>query len=349
MRLWVGSVGSGADGSGEGIYAVEHDAASGSSQADLAATLQCPSYLATHPVLPIVYAVNEVGPGSVTSLCGDGNGTLWTSSSVATDGEGACFVAVHPSGRLLVVANYLSGSVSVHPVGSDGCVEARSSLIEYSGVGPIADRQSGSHPHCARFAPDGAVCAVADLGTDTVSVHHVDLERCRLGPSVEGGARAASGSGPRHLAFTSPQLIHVACELDSTVTTFRLSGRTGMLDRLARVCAATPSIGTKNFPSEIVSTADGRFVYVANRGADLIRAFAVFGEELRLVAETPAGGRWPRHLVLQGWDLYVANQRSDEIVHMRIDPRTGCLSPSGARTRVPSPTCLAVSAAGATQ
>ena len=75
-----------------------------------------------------------------------------------------------------------------------------------------------------------------------------------------------------------------------------------------------------NQPSELVS--DGRYLYVANRGPNTVAVFELGGALPRYVTEVPAGD-WPRHIALDGERLYVASERSHEVIVMQIDPATG--------------------------
>ena len=58
----------------------------------------------------------------------------------------------------------------------------------------------------------------------------------------------------------------------------------------------------------------------------------------RYVTEV-AAGVWPRHIALDGDQLYVANERSHTVMVMQIDPETGI--PALVQTiEVPSPTVV---------
>ncbi len=91
-----------------------------------------------------------------------------------------------------------------------------------------------------------------------------------------------------------------------------------------------------NQPSELAS--DSHYLYVANRGPNTVAVFALDGELPRYIAEA-AVGDWPRHIGLDGNLLYVANERSHQVMVLRIDPATGI--PAIERTiAVPSPTVV---------
>ena len=94
------------------------------------------------------------------------------------------------------------------------------------------------------------------------------------------------------------------------------------------------------YPSEITMGSDGRFVYVANRGPNTVSAFDWDGERATPIAEIPTGGDWPRHMILLGDHLYVANQLSHSVTTFRIDADSGVPVPEGEPTAEASPTCL---------
>ncbi|MGC9330079.1 MAG: lactonase family protein, partial [Candidatus Hinthialibacter sp.] len=53
-------------------------------------------------------------------------------------------------------------------------------------------------------------------------------------------------------------------------------------------------------------------------------------------------GKTPRNFAIDptGAYLLAANQNSNSIVSLRIDPQTGKLTPTGFTTEVPNPVCL---------
>ena len=87
-------------------------------------------------------------------------------------------------------------------------------------------------------------------------------------------------------------------------------------------------------------SADGRFLYVANRGADVITVHEVVGHTLRAVADVPSGGRQPRHLALRGRHLYAANQASHTVDTFVLDESTGIPAPTGVPLEVGHPSCI---------
>ena len=85
-------------------------------------------------------------------------------------------------------------------------------------------------------------------------------------------------------------------------------------------------------------------MYASNRGHNSLATFAVDPAtgELTLLGHVPTQGSGPRAFIIlpAGDMLLVANQETDTVVAMRIDPKTGALSATGQVAAVPSPVCL---------
>ncbi|NBE80421.1 lactonase family protein [Micromonospora rubida] len=327
-------------GRGDGIAAARRDPGTGAlTPLGTVAVTPSPSFLARHPVLPVLYAVNELAEGEVSAFRAGPDGDLTPLGVQGTGGAEPCHLAVTPDGGHLVVANYGGGSVAVLPLDPQGVPGERSDLVVHSGHGPDPQRQERAHCHMVSPAPDAGPLLAVDLGTDSVYRYDLDAASGRLLPRAPR-VHTAAGSGPRHLArHPDGRRCWLAGELDGTVTAYELTPD-GALHQRGRVDASTRAGHVQ--PSEIMVGADGRFLYVGNRGPGTVSVFALAGELPELVAEVETGGEWPRHIVLAGWHLYVADERADMVRVFQVDPATGVPTPVGEPVPVPSPTCVLV-------
>ncbi|AEV82150.1 3-carboxymuconate cyclase [Actinoplanes sp. SE50] len=324
-------------GEGDGITLLRRDPAGGElTRLGLAARTPSPSFLTRHPTLPVLYAVNELDEGTVSAFSVAPDCSLIPLAVRATGGADPCHLAVTADGRHLVVANYTSGSVAVHPLDADGVPGERSDLLTLSGSGPDAERQASPHAHMVVPAPAGPDVLISDLGSDTVWRSRLDPVSGRLG-APEPAVEAKPGTGPRHLTRSADGALLLAGELAGTLSWYRAAG--GPVWELRGTAAASAVTGGV-FPSEVIAGRDGRFVYLANRGPDTVTTFAWDGESAAVVAETSTGGVWPRHMIVIGDHLYVANERSHTVTVFRIDSDSGIPVPQGEPTGEPSPTCL---------
>ena len=90
-----------------------------------------------------------------------------------------------------------------------------------------------------------------------------------------------------------------------------------------------PEFAGSNFCSEILVSADGRFVYAGNRLHDSIGIFSVGGTgELTFVGEEWTRGNYPRSFSFDptGRFLYCCNQRADHVAVFRVDGESGGLT-----------------------
>jgi 6-phosphogluconolactonase (cycloisomerase 2 family) len=325
-------------GRAAGIEVARRDPASGAlTPVGTAAVTPSPSFLARHPALPVVYAVNELAEGQVSAFRAAPDGQLDPLGVRPTGGAEPCHLAVAPDGRHLFVANYGGGSVAVFPLDPAGVPGERSDLVRHSGHGADPERQDRPHCHMVSPDPSGDRLLVVDLGTDSVHRYELDPASGRLMPLLPT-LRTPAGTGPRHLArHPDGRRCWLVGELDGTVTAYDRDAD-GALHRRHRVEASERAGHVQ--PSEVALGPDGRFLYVGNRGVGTVAVFAVSAGAPELVAEVDTGGEWPRHFVLTGEHLYVADERADMIRIFRVDPVSGVPSPVGEPVPVPSPTCV---------
>lgn len=336
--VFVGCYTAETGGAGSGISLLTRDPATGDlTDRGVAARTPAPSFLAQHPTHPVLYAVNELAEGTVTAFAVAADGALTELAVQPTGGTDPCHLAVTADARHLLVANYSSGSVAVHPLDEAGVPGPRSDLFGLDGNGPVADRQQGPHAHMVSPDPRGPGVLVVDLGSDRVWHLRLDPHSGRL-TVLPPLVVAAPGTGPRHLLRTGDGALLLVGELANDLGWWRPAAPDGAFQREGDQSATT--VPTENYPSEITSGRDGRFVYVGNRGADTVAVFAWDGVRATPVAEVPAGGQWPRHLALFGDHLYVANERSHTVTAFRVDPDTGVPTAQGAPLATASPTCL---------
>ncbi|MEV0978879.1 lactonase family protein [Streptomyces sp. NPDC049915] len=298
--------------------------------------LSDPSYLALSADGRTLYAVSETSEGGVAAFRVDGDKPEPAGPRVAVGG-GPTHLSLY-DGHLLT-ADYGSGSVTAVPVRSDGTLApAASGVLRHTGSGPHNKRQQGPHAHQVQPDPSGRWAVSVDLGTDSVRV-------CTLvdgSPRLHGEFALRPGSGPRHLAFhPSGGYAYVVNELTPTVTVCRWDATGGALAPLAETPVLPHAPAGDAYPSGIVASPDGRFLWIATRGEDVLSVFAVQarGEVVRLVGTVPCGGRWPRALTEAGGVLYVANERSGDVTWFTVEPATG-LPRRGGSLAVPAASCV---------
>ncbi|MEU6652892.1 lactonase family protein [Streptomyces sp. NPDC046900] len=330
-RAYIGSF---TTGGGRGILAAAVDPDSGAlSVLSAMGEVTDPSYLAVSG--DMLYAVSEAADGAVAAYRLDGGRPELTGPPVPVGGSGPTHLSLH-AGHVLT-ANYDSGSVTAVPLRDDGTPDDGAvTVFRHEGSGPVPQRQLSAHAHQVQPDPSGRWVVSVDLGTDSARV-------CALEPGTVTLHREIllrPGSGPRHLAFhPDGTRAYVLNELAPTVTVCRWDAGAGMLEPIAETFVLPDEPVGDAYPSGIVASPDGRFVWTATRGQDVLSVFAVEENGLRLLTTVPCGGAWPRALALWQGFLYVANERSGDVTWFAVDPTTGLPRRSGS-VEAPAASCV---------
>lgn len=287
-----------------------------------------PACLASHPRLPRLFAVGGVREGVLDHFSYGESLRLLGSSG--TGGAEPCHVAVDPSGELLVVVNYASGSLTVVGLDDAGVPGEQRQLVQLEGSGPVPDRQTSAHPHQAVFSPDGDHVLVPDLGADVVRLFRVDRPSRRL--QAAGLLAVPAGTGPRHAVVTGTGSVVVTGELSQTVLRGQVDWAAAELTGWHVVPSTRRATGGPNHPGDIVHDEEHGIVHVANRGLDTVSSYSLASGGLEPMSEIRAGGRWPQHLAVVGGALLVAARDSDAVVRLEVDPVTGAVDGAEPRT-----------------
>src|SRR2546421_383184 len=163
-------------------------------------------------------------------------------------------------------------------------------------------------------------------GPTYVSVH--PSGRFLLVANYFGGSVAVlPGDGPRHFHFhPNGRWFYSIQEEGSTVVLFDYDAETGRLASRQTISTLPRGFAGSNFCSEVLVSADGRFVYAGNRLHDSIAFFAVGRDgSLTYVGEEWTRGDYPRSFAFDptGAFLFCCIQRADNVVVFRVCRRPG--------------------------
>ena len=355
----------GGAGNGKGIYLYEVDDATGElSLLEQVAEMRNASWLALHPSRDFLYSVNEIADfdgkasGSVSAFAVDRtSGKLKLLSVTSSEGAGPAHLSVDASGKFVFVANYIGGTVAVLPVLPTGALGA--AIFVHHDAGSLGskvpvDAPAGSyafsghdkpHAHMIQADPSNRFVIQTDLAQDRIYVASLDAATGKLTPSTGTPfVTLPDGDGPRHFTFhANGRWMYSLQEEASTVVFFHFDPQSGSLTAQQTLSTLPPGFKGTSFTSEIVTSADGRFLYAANRLHDSIAIFSIGNDgRLAYLGETYTGGDYPRHIGLHpdGTFMYASNQRNDSVTAFRVDRKTGLLQPTGRYLGVGSPTCI---------
>jgi 6-phosphogluconolactonase (cycloisomerase 2 family) len=254
------------------------------------------------------------------------------------------------------VANYFGGSAAVLPILGDGRLGPATDVKNDAGpIGPTRATSAppGSfafsghdrtHAHMIQADPSGRYVLHVDLALDKIFVWKFHPQKGLLTPNKPPATSLPPGDGPRHFHFhPNGRWLYSIQEEGSTIVLFDYDGTTGKLAQRQTISTLPPGFAGSNFCSEILVSADGRFVYGGNRLHDSIGIFAVgLNGTLSYVGEEWTRGDYPRSFNFDptGQFLYCCNQRADNLAVFRVDRKTGRLKFTGHYTPVGNPSMI---------
>jgi 6-phosphogluconolactonase len=345
QRFYVGTYTKGTES--EGIYTGELDTRTGAlSGLRVAGRAVNPSFLALAPDDSTLYAVMEAQGGAVGAFAVAPDGSLEVRNHQPSGGEGPCHLAVTPSGRQVLVANYSGGSVTGFPVNPDGSVGAVNASVVFTGSGPHPHRQKKPYGHGIVTDPEGRFAYVCDLGSDRVWSFRLGADTGSLTPTEPDAGMVPPGGGPRHIVLhPNGRFAYTNNEMALSVTTFRRDPDAGTLTAFQTVPTSETLTGPVGgvTTAEIVIHPTGRWLYVSSRGDDIIAVYDIAADgSLTLRQNCPAGVVVPRGMGMDpsGRWMIVAGQKDNRLATLAIDPTTGRLTASGHTAEVPAPVCV---------
>ena len=361
-------------GNGRGIHLFQVDRTTGALTASGVQEMgTSPSCLVINAAGTRLYSSNETdrvgahNEGTVSAFAiNRTDGQLKLLNTVPAGGAGPTYVSLHPHGRFLFVANYFGGSVAVLPILPDGSLGAASDIkIDAGSLGPkkathappgsfAISGHDRTHAHMIQADPAGRFVLHVDLGLDQIFLWKFDDQKGVLTPNDPPAIALPPGDGPRHFHFhPNGRWFYSIQEEGSNLVLFDYDATLGRLTPRQTISSLPPGFAGSNFCSEIMISADGRFLYAGNRLHDSIAIFAI-GENgtLTYISEEWTRGNYPRSFNFDptGQFLYSCNQRGDNVTSFRVDPSSGRLSFTGQYTPVGNPSSIVfLDAAGAGQ
>lgn len=331
-------VGSYTDGASQGIYRYRFDEKTGHIDPAPQQVVKSvsPSWLVLSADQRQLFAVNETPNGHASSFSVSAKGEIKPLNQVASQGDEPTHASLSQDQRYLFVANYAvqpdpGGSLVVIPVAKDGKLKPVVQQARHKASGVNPERQVGAHVHSLVLSPDGRHLYASDLGADKVFIYRYDGASADLPltPAIPASVDLPPGSGPRHLLFDAKGR-HAYLTLEMTAEVVMFDVQEGNLVERQRLPLTESREAAAKAAGGLHLSADGRFLYVSNRGSvNEIVVFSVGKQDgqLAFLQRRSVEGDHPREFALDPSDnfLLVANQKSNQIVVIRRDPRSGRL------------------------
>ena len=304
-----------------------------------------PAYFIIRPDGKRLYTCNSVPGTSVSAYAIDPTTAKLTLLNQQPSGGGdPSYVSFDPSGRYLLVANFLGGSAAVFALRHDGSIGPRTAFIQHVGASLDPHDPRHAHAHSIRFDPSHHFALLADMGLDKIFVYRLNPKTGALTPNDPPFASVAPGSGPRHTAFDPRgRYVYAINQTANSIVRFGWDSDRGALTQFESVSTLPEGFKGDDMAAEILMHPNGKFLYATNRGDNSVAVFSVQMDTGRLtpIQHISSGGKTPRNAEFDptGKWLLVSNQDSNNAVVFRIDQSTGQLTQNGDPVTVPAPFC----------
>lgn len=342
-RVYFGTM---AKGEQSGIYMALLNMQAGTlSEPVLVSPVNGAGFLVIHPDRQHLYSASAATGLASAFAIAESDGTLAEINSQSTAGGNPCHVSLDPSGKNLLVANYQGGSCAVLPIKTDGSLAPASALRQHHGSSIHPTRQTKAFTHSINCDPSGNFAIVADLGIDKLLVYKLDVNTGTLEPNNPPFTVIEPGGGPRHFTFhPTGKFAYADLELSNKAVVFEYSPGSGILTEIQSISTLPDGYVKESTASEIHTTPDGRFLYVANRGHNSLALFAIDSATGKLTAlgYEPVRGENPRNFNIDptGNFLIAVNAKPGNAVVFRINRETGALEFTGSEISLPNPGCV---------
>ena len=179
----------------------------------------------------------------------------------------ASYLSVHPSGKFLMSSYYAAGQIAVHEIKADGSLKTK----------PLQIIKTDERAHAIAMDPNGKFAFVPHTRPNKIFQFVIETETGVLKSNDPPTLVRKQNTGPRHLWFhPSGEFVFGSDEQGSSITSYCLDPKTGSL----AVVETLPSLPSQSFEvkkstSDIEVHPSSKFVYIANRGVDLIAAFSI--------------------------------------------------------------------------
>ncbi|WP_338919054.1 lactonase family protein [Pseudomonas silesiensis] len=354
-------VGSYTAGQSPGIYRLKFDSSTGQIDASPLQVVDSenPSWLTLSRDQRRLYVVNENGPGQadpvgrVSSYAIDPKThELSLINQVQSLGNEPTHSSLSGEASHLFVSNYSvaedpGGTLAVLPVGADGKLQPVVQMSSHPSSRVNPERQMSAHVHSTVSAPDGRYVFSNDLGADRIFVYRFDPKAnpdLPLTAAKPAAVQLPPGSGPRHLLFSADgKHAWLTMEMSAQVAVFDY--RDGQLEQTQMVDLAAGQPVSYKAAAALHASADDKFLYVSNRGtANQVLVFAIdpASGHLKELQRRSVEGDHPREFSLDpsGKFLLIANQKSNQIVVVERDAKTGLLGKTVQKLPMDAPSDL---------
>ena len=289
-----------------------------------------------------LYSITDFG---VEAYRIEKDGSLVEINRGSINGMRGCYLSTDYEDKLLFVAGYHDGKVTVLRLREDGGVGDSTEEIYHKGLGSIAERNFRPHINCVKMTRDNKYLCAADLGMDHVNVYRVDHVTGKL--RMADIIRSEQNSAPRHLKFSRDgRFLYIVHELKNYVDVYSYEeiNNNPEFEKIQTISTLNEYHASSSVASALNLSADMKYLLSSNAGDNSVIVYRI-NEENGLLTKIfclPVSGDYPKDAALfpDNKHLVSLNHESGTMTFFNVDMEKGLLVMNGKEMKVDRPNCI---------
>ena len=300
------------------------------------------SYVTISHNANFLYSITDFG---VEAYRIEGDGSLTEINRGSINGMRGCYLSTDYQDKLLFVAGYHDGKVTVLRLREDGGVGEITDEIYHKGLGSIAERTYRPHINCVKMTRDNKYLCAADLGMDHVNVYRVDHGTGKL--KLADIIRSEQASAPRHLKFSGDgRFLYIVHELKNYVDVYSYEeiNNNPEFEKIQTISTLNEYHATTSAASALNLSADMKYLLSSNAGDNSVVIYSVDEKTglLTKVLRLPISGEYPKDADIFPNNKFIVslNHESNTLTFFHLDLEKKTLVMNGAPIKVDVPNCI---------
>lgn len=344
VERYVAYVGTYTHGTSVGIHIYDMDVVNGALQERKVVPINNPSHLTVSEDGKYLYSIADEGVESFQILA---DGDLKFMNRQPIGGMRGCYVDVDSQNRVLFIAGYHDGRVSMMPLMEDGSIGKVMAGIFHQGMGrSVVVRSSRPHVNCVKITPlkENYICAV-DGGLDQVKIYRIDYEKGEF--KLADIIRAQLDSAPRLITFSkNGKFAYLLCELRNCVDVYSYGCQEDgpKFEYLQTVPTMEDTRVENGSASGMEISPDGKYMYCSNAGENSVIIYEInqMSGELTKVCSSNISGYYPKTIGVfpDGRHFVSLNHDSNQITLFEMNYEKECFLMKGKPIKIDTPNCI---------
>lgn len=273
------------------------------------------------------------------------DGELEKINSASINGMRGCYLSTSYDDKLLFVAGYHDGKITVLKLKEEGKIGNITDEIYLKGMGTVADRNFRPHVNCVKMTRDDKYLLAADLGMDHVNVYAVDHITGKL--KLVDIIRCDQESAPRHIKTSKDgKLLYIVFEMKNVIEVYKYENvgpNNPSFEKIQTISTLNDNYSGSAAASALNLSEDYGYLTTTNAGENSAAVFKILPDgTLERLFCLPVSGAYPKdaNLFPDNKHLVSLNNESDTITTFSVDLEAHTLIMNGPELKLEKPNCI---------